>query len=333
MNDRGALVSKQYKIMNREDAILGYISRFKKPKVAVEATLNWYWFVDLLQDHGINVTLTHPKKAKAIASAKIKSDKMSSKMLADLLRSNLIPECYIPERETRTLRDFLRHRTTLVATRTSAKNRIHAILRNFNHHCPVSDVFGYSGRQWLKQVPLQSYYRIAVENFLSIIDSVDQKIKDITKKIKELAQDNQQAQLLTEIPGINYYSALLIVLEIGDIRRFKDHRHFCSYIGIVPSSHRSGEMNYTGRITKEGNKWLRWLIIEAAQKASLHERNPYHRLFVEMSRNKGSAITKVAIAKKIATAIFYMLLRNEHFKPPQTARSKQSGKPDPCNSL
>lgn len=325
MNRDGEIMAPQRKIINQEGEILEYLSHFENPKVTLEATLNWYWVVDLLQDYNYDVTLAHPKKAKAIASAKIKSDKISSKILADLLRSDLIPACYIPDREKRTLRDFLRHRTALVSIRTSLKNRIHAVIRNFNFHCPYSDLFGKSGRTWLKQVPLQTYYKTIIDNFLSLIDAVEPRIDEVSKIIKELAENNLQARLVDEIPGIDYYSALLIVLEIGDIKRFPDHRHFCSYIGIVPSSHRSGDIDYTGRITKEGNSWLRWIIIEAAQKSQTFVNNPYHSLFLKISNKKGSSIAKVAVARKIATAIYYMLSKNEHFKLPKSLRSQISG--------
>jgi transposase len=324
MNKDGKIIAAQGKIDNKETDILNYLSQFENPKITVEATLNWYWLIDLLQDNNFEITLAHPKKAKAIASAKIKSDKLSSKILADLLRSNLIPACYIPDRETRTLRDFLRHRAVLVIIKSSLKNRIHALLRNFNFHCPYSDLFGKSGRAWLKQVPLKPYCKISVDNFLSIIDTIEPKIDEVTKIIKELAGRNYYACLLDEIPGIDYYSALLIVLEIGDIKRFPDHRHLCSYIGIVPSAHKSGEINYTGKITKEGNSWLRWITVEAAQKAQLNPGNPYHQLFLEIEHKKGSAIAKVAVAKKIATAIYYMLSKNEHFKLPKSIGQRYS---------
>jgi len=325
MNRDGKIMAPQRKIVNQKTEILDYLSQFENPKVTLEATLNWYWLVDLLQDYNYDVTLAHPKKAKAIASAKIKSDKISSKILADLLRSDLIPTCYIPDREKRTLRDFLRHRTVLVSIRTSLKNRIHAVLRNFNFHCPYTDLFGKSGRAWLKQVPLQTYYQTILDNFLTLIDAVKPKIDEVTKIIKKLAEDNPQAHLLDEIPGIDYYSALLILLEIGDIKRFPDHRHFCSYIGIVPSSHRSGDIDYTGRITKEGNSWLRWIIIEAAQKSQININNPYHSLFLKISNKKGPAIAKVAVSRRIATAIYYMLSKNEHFKLSKSLRSQITG--------
>lgn len=325
MSKDGTIMTDPKKIVNQEDNLLEHLRRYKGAKVTLEATLNWYWLVDLLQDNNYDVTLANPRQAKAIASAKIKSDKMSSKILADLLRSDLIPKCHIPEREQRTVRDYVRHRAVLVAIRTSLKNRIHAVLRHFNKQCPYSDMFGKGGREWLSRVDLEPYYKIITDNFLGIIDAIAPRIDEVSKAIKALAENNADAQLIDEIPGINYYSALLIVLEIGDIRRFIDHRHFCSYIGIIPSSHRSGETEYTGHITKQGNSWLRWIIIEAAQKAQTMESNPYHNLFLQLSHKKGASIAKVAIARRIATAIYYMLLRREHFKLPEQLRSQVSG--------
>jgi transposase len=322
MNEKGEINNQQVKLPNRGQNILNFLEPFPRPKIAVEAGSNWYWFIDLLQDHNYDVVLSHPKKTKAIASAKIMTDKISSETLTHLLRTNLLPTSYILPRQLRQTRDLLRHRVALVTIRTSLKNRIHAILRNFNFHCPFTDLFGKSGRAWLKQVPLKENYRLFIDNFLSLIDTIEPKIKELDKMIKEIAQENPQATLLDEIPGIDYYSALLIAMEIGDIRRFPDHRHLCSYIGIVPSTHRSGNIDYTGSITKEGNRWLRWIINEAAQKAEVSLHNPYRRLYRKISEKKGPAKARIAVARKIATAIYYMLSKNEGFKLPKSLKGR-----------
>jgi len=182
------------------------------------------------------------------------TDKISSETLAHLLRTNLLPFAYILPKEKRQTRDLLRHRAALVIIRTGLKNRIYTILRNFNLHCPFTDLFGKSGRLWLNQVPLKTNYRKFIDNFLSLIDSLEPKIKELDEIIEKLVEENPQAKLLDEIPGIDYYSALLIIYEIGDIKRFPNHRHLCSFFGIVPSKYKSGNTDYTGRLTKEGNK-------------------------------------------------------------------------------
>lgn len=320
MNEGGNILQKA-KVPNRYKSISNFLDQFINPKVAVEACSNWYWLIDYLQDDNIDVVLSHPKKTKAIASAKIMTDKISSETIAHLLRSNLLPTAYILPRELRQTRDLLRHRAALTIIRTGLKNRIHAILRNFNFRCPYTDLFGKSGRIWLKQVPLKENYRLFIENFLTLIDTIEPKIKELNQMIKELVEDNPQAKLLDEIPGIDYYSALLILMEIGDIKRFFDHRHLCSYIGIVPSKYKSGNIDYTGRITKEGNKWLRWIITEAAQKVEVSWSNPYRKLYLKVLKKKGPAKARIAVARKIATAIYYMLSKNEHFKLPRSLRS------------
>lgn len=316
MNENGDILKKA-KIPNHCEPISSFLDQFPHPRVAVEAGSNWYWLIDYLQDENIDVVLSHPKKTKAVASAKIMTDKISSEVLAHLLRANFLPTAYILPPQIRHIRDLLRHRAALTIIRTSLKNRIHAILRQFNFHCPRTDLFGKSGRNWLRGIPLQGNYQLFVDNFLSLLDALEPKIKELNRTIEELAEKSPQAILLDEIPGIDYYSALLILMEIGDISRFPDHRHFCSYIGIVPSKYKSGNTDYTGSITKEGNRWLRWIFNEAAQKVEISPKNPYRKMYFKILRKKGRAKAIIAVARKIATSAYYMLSRNEHFRLPK----------------
>jgi transposase len=329
MDEKGKITAPQQKISNNEGDILNFMSQFEDPVVAVEATHNWYWLMNLFEDQGIESELTHAKKAKAIASAKIKTDKISSEVLAHLLRSDLLPTAFVLPREKRETRDLLRHRAALTGVRTGLKNRIHSVLAKFNLHCPFTDLFGKGGRAWLKQAPLPGNYQVTTDNYLTLIDTIDSQIEQVTEIIHGIAEHNPAAVLLDEIPGIDYYSALLVVMEVGDIKRFQDHRHFCSYLGIVPSTHTSGNTNYTGRITKEGNKWLRWIVIEAAQKAQLNPHNPYNRMYLKILRKKGHAKARVAVGRKIAVAIYHMLSKNEHFKLPLSlSRQRQDMRSD-----
>jgi transposase len=138
-------------------------------------------------------------------------------------------------------------------------------------------------------------------------------IQEITTKIKEVVSVTPQAQLLMTVPGISYYSALLILSEIGQIDRFPSAKHLCSYAGLVPSVYSSGSKSFHGRITKQGSGWLRWICVEI----SIHAANGdtrFQSLYRRVCRRRGLATAKVAVARKILTVIYAMLKTNQAFR-------------------
>jgi transposase len=220
--------------------------------IAMEATTNWYYFYELLESKTKNISLAHPAKTRIIAEAKVKNDKIDSKMLAHLLRTDLLPKAYIPSRETRDLRELLRYRASLVRFRTQIKNKIHAILSKNGIASPYSDLFGKAGMVFLKQIELRESYRQSVDGYLTIIQQINIQINDVSKDIDQIAKLDDQAQLLMSISGIGAYSALLILSEIGDVSRFPRENSIVSYAGLAPSVHSSGGKTYHGHITKQG---------------------------------------------------------------------------------
>jgi len=146
----------------------------------------------------------------------------------------------IPNRETRNLRETLRYRASLVKSRTQLKNKIHSILSKSGVSSPFSDLFGKRGIQFIKNIQLRPCYRQAIDGYLVIIEQLDILIGQITTEIDAKVKVNEQAKLLMSIPGIGPYSAMLILSEIGDIKRFPDAKNLVSYAGLAPSVHSSG---------------------------------------------------------------------------------------------
>jgi len=126
-----------------------------------------------------------------------------------------------------------------------------------------SDLFGKEGKDFLCSLPLPEIYRMALDGYLSVLDQLEQQIKVVNKKIAVSAKDDEDARLLVAIPGVGYYSALLIKSEIGDINRFPSAKQLCSYAGLIPSTYSSGNTTFHGHITKQGSRWLRWILAEA----------------------------------------------------------------------
>lgn len=304
---------KEKKLPNKEEEIISFLSSLgEEVEVVAEATSNWYWFEELLSKHGISLKLAHPLKTKAIAQARIKTDKLDSKILAHLLRCDLLPEAYIPGEKTKLRRELLRNRAFLVKLKSALKGRVHAMLLKLNIEHEFSDLFGKKGREFLKKIDVPTTYREALDSYLRAIYFLESEIEAFTQRIKERVEEDEKAKRLMEIPGIGYHLSLLIISEIGEINRFPSAKKLVSFAGLCPSTHSSGGKTYYGRITKQGSKWLRWAMIEAATKASIY--HPELKLFyLRLKKRKGAKIARVAVARKLLENIYHMLKKNESF--------------------
>jgi transposase len=279
----------------------------------VEATSNWYWLCDLLEEIEVPVRLAHPLKTKAIASARIKTDKLDAATLAHLLRADLVPRAHLSSPQARLDRELLRHRVMLVRLRTGVKNRIHALLTRENLVYAKGGLFTRQGRQWLASLELHPVQRAVVDRLLALMEVLETLIQEATAEIRVRAEDDRVARLLCTIPGVGYYSALLIAAEIDGVDRFPDARHLCSYAGLVPSVRASGERTRLGHITKQGSPWLRWILVEICQKAaSRHDFLGAH--YRRVARRKGNGAAKVATARKLLKAIYHMLRQGMDFE-------------------
>ena len=179
MNDRGQIVGQKKLPSNGE--VIEFLKEFgERMEVAVEATPSWYWLYDSLEDEGFDVKLSYPLKTKAIAYAKIKADKadkVDSITLAHLLRSNLLPLSYVPEKPVRLNRELLRYRASLVRVQTGIKNKIHTVLAKNNISHGYSNLFGKEGMAFLHSLSLPANYRIALEGYISVFDNVRREIR------------------------------------------------------------------------------------------------------------------------------------------------------------
>lgn len=298
------------------DAVADYAAQLPQHTFAVlEATGNWSYMYDVLQRHVEQVVLAHPKQVRAIATAKVKTDKIDATILAHLARADLLPTAYAPPVEIRQLRELVRHRAKLVRERTRHKNRVHRLLSQYNLHPPCKDVFGKRGREFLSAVrgQLTEVHQHLLDDHLLMIDTLDERVQTSNHLISVWAKGDPCARLLTTMPGIGEYSAAVIVAEIGDVTRFPDAKHLCSYAGLVPSVRNSDSKVQHGRITKEGSPWLRWIMVSAAQRAP----GASPRLaacFDRTAQKQGRKTARVALAHKMLSIVYYMLRRSEPFR-------------------
>ena len=314
MNSEGKIV-KELDFFNNSDGIASLTLLLSMDDKVVMESTGPYW-LDLynqLDELHIPVVLANPLKTKAIASARIKSDKVDARILAHLLRTDLIPECYVPPKEMREIRSSVRHRLSIVKLRTMVKNKAHALVdRNGLKH-DFSDLFGKAGLLWLKSVELCGLDRLMLDNYLMHLENLDLQIDRVDLEITSRASFDSDVRLLLSLKGINVYSALLIKSEIGKIERFSDYKKLVSWAGLAPSLHQSGDVEYHGNITKQGSTMLRWIMVESARVASVFD--PRLKAFYErVARRRGDQKAVVAVANKMLKIIWFMLTREEAYE-------------------
>ena len=307
IDERGRIITKA-NLHNIEEVILDYfVDLEEESKVVIESTAFWHWLYDLLTGNGFDVVVSNPLKTKAIASAKIKNDKVDSHMLAQLLRTDLIAPVHVSSIETRKLKELLRHRTRLVRDTVRMKNRIHMLLMKNNYRVPFSDLFGVQGLRYLKEIGLPDYQREQVETYLTLYEALKEQVDPLSKQIKTLAKQSPMAQLLMSIPGVGPIISMFMVAEIEDISRFPSYRNLASYAGLVPSLDASGGKERKGRITKQGCPYLRTALIEAAQAISRKKDCRLNLFFRRRIVRAGYQKAIVATAHKILQIAFYVL--------------------------
>ncbi len=299
------LLHKRYE--NSISSVADLVANFiESPMVVVEATRNWMWFVRALKERGCDVQLAHPFRTKAIASAKIKTDSIDAKTLCDLLRGGLVPQAYIASSEILDNRELSRARTALSHDRTMLKNRIHAIVIKENERFKGADMFGTKGRVWLKEQRFSEGKQQVISLYLSQLEKTEQSIKEIEAIIKQRSSSIPEVSILQTIPGFGTTTAFLLAAEIGEIRRFPNAKKFASYFGMVPRLSQSGNHAYYGRITKLGNPFVRWYLVQGAHR--LYRMDPYYKKFVDrLSYRAGKKKAMVALARELSGIVFAML--------------------------
>ena len=304
MDEMGHIL-KRKRVPSTREGIQDALGRYRQPlKAVVEASYNWGLVYDWLDEVAEEVVLAHPSKVRAIAEARIKTDAIDSETLAHLLRADLIPAAYAPSKATRASKRVLRQRMFFVRLRTMVKNRMRALLSQHALQLPaVSDLYGKEGMQWLWGLTLPDPDGRLLQEDLELFSVLQQRIAATEAMIKELAAGDEAVGWLASLPGIGAFFSVLIRYEVDNITRFRAAKKFASYTGLVPSTYASGQRMVHGRLTKQGNKYLRWAFIEAVTPAICT--SPFlRRSYEKIKARLGAKEARTATARKLAELVW-----------------------------
>ena len=314
--DEHGTIRQQQRLPHDPLVIQRFFETLEGPaKVVLEATGHWVAVYDRVAPYVQEVVLAHPLKVRAIASARIKTDKIDATTLAHLLRADLIPRAYIPPPAVREWRELVRHRAFLVRLATRVKNRVHTLLAKRGVTPPgYSDLFGVAGRQWLATLEVPEPYGAMRTRYLAVLDRLRVSIHDVERTIDQTVATTPAATLLMTIPGVGRYLALLILAEIGDITRFPDPKHLVSYAGLCPSTYASGSTLRHGHLTHQGSAWLRWALVEAATHVWTAPQSRLARLHHRLCQRRDVKTARIAVARQLCTVLFAMLRKSEPYR-------------------
>ena len=286
-------------------------------QLVLEATSNTYAIVQVLRQHIDRIVVSNPLQTRAIADAKIKTDKIDAEVLVRLLAGGWLPEVWVPDAETQALRQRVAHRVRLVRHHTRLKNRIHGVLiRNLVPGCPRSDLFGQAGQKWLieQAVPqLPAHEQEIVVATLRQIESVREELGHVGQTLAGLALQSPAVPRLMTIPGIDAVTALTVVSIIGDVRRFRSPTKLVGYFGLDPRVRQSGShAAYHGRITKRGRAHARAALVESAW-AAIKSPGPLRGFYQRLRARRGPQIAAVATARKILVLAWHLLTEEKDY--------------------
>jgi transposase len=274
-------------------------------RVGIEATGPLHWFERLLAELGHQLWIGDAAKIRASEVRKQKTDERDARLILDLLLAKRFPKIWVPTPAERDLRQLLWHRHKLVCLRTMLGNQLHALAMS-QGLCRKQKLFTKKGRGELAALALAPWARRRREELLKLLGQLEAPIAELDRAVSEEANRREDATLLMTHPGIGPVTSLAFVLAIGPITRFSHSKKIASYLGLNPSEASSGGRRRLGAISKQGNTMVRWLLIEAVYPAV--RKDPALRQdYLRLKSRRGHAVAKVAIARKLAVRMYWML--------------------------
>ena len=276
--------------------------------IGLEATGNAQWFVEMLQQLGHEVWVGDAAQIRASYVRKQKTDKRDAAHILRLLLENRFPRLWMPSAEQRDVRQLLIHRHKLVEIRTRVKNGLQHLAMNRGMQ-KKSRLWSAAGQQALRELPLAGWAGRRRQDLLGLLQSLDQQIGELDQAVEETAQRDKMAQLLMTQPGVGPITALAFVVTIGEVSRFRRGKQVASYLGLIPREHSSGGRQRLGAISKQVNRFVRMLLVEAAHSANRLDEG-FRKTYQQRCHRMAKGVAKVAAARKLAVRLYWMLRTN-----------------------
>src|SRR5450432_4342384 len=302
------------------DAKLFYEQLAEPVLIGVEATGNSQWFVELVEDLGHEIWIGDAAQIRASYVRKQKTDKRDAAHILKLVVEGRFPKLWTPDREQRDLRQLVLHRHKLVEIRSRVKNELQHLSMNKGMQ-KKRTLWSREGQQMLRELPLKPWASCRREDLLGLLEMLNQQVGTLDVAVQKAAEENPQAKLLMTQPGVGPNTALAFVLTIGDVSRFRRGKQVASYLGLIPREHSSGGRQRLGAISKQGNRFVRTLLVEAAHSANRVDES-FRKTYQQRCHRMAKGVAKVAAARKLAVRLYWMLRTNTAY--PEIVRIESS---------
>ncbi|MBI1739764.1 MAG: IS110 family transposase [Acidobacteriales bacterium] len=289
-------------------------------RIGMEATGNSQWFIELVEDLGHEIWIGDAAQIRASYVRQQKTDKRDAAHILKLVVEGRFPRLWTPDREQRDLRQLVLHRHKLVRIRSRVKNELQHLSLNKGMQ-RKHKLWSQAGQKLLRELPLKPWAACRREDLLGLLATLDQQIGKLDQAVRLAADQHPQAKLLMTQPGVGPNTALAFVLTLGDARRFPRGKQVASYLGLIPREYSSGGRQMLGSISKQGNRLVRSLLVEAAQIAVRHDPG-LRKQYLHRCHRKPKGVAKVAAARKLAVRLYWMLRTQQPY--PEIVRIESS---------
>jgi transposase len=276
--------------------------------VGIEACGNSQWLIELVERLGHVVWVGDAAQIRASYVRRQKTDRRDAGHILRLLMENRFPKLWTPTAEQRDLRQLLIHRHKLVEIRTRVKNGLQHLALNRGLQ-KKSSLWSVRGRACIEKLPLAGWTARRREDLLKLLAELDSYLGELDEAVTRAAEQHPQARLLMTQPGVGPITSLAFVLTVGDVSRFRHSKQVASYVGLIPGEHSSGGKQRLGAITKQGSRFMRQLLVEAAQSVTRLDEG-FRKQYAARCHHKAKGVAKVAAARKLAVRLYWMLRQN-----------------------
>jgi len=290
--------------------------------IGMESTGNCQWFVEMATTLGHEVWIGDAAKIRASEVRQQKHDRRDAALILKLMLEKRFPRIWAPSGEEKDLRQLLIHRYKLVRIRAQVKNELQHLAMN-QGVTKKKKLWSKAGEQVLRALPLKPWASRRREDLFQVREMLDEQIAPLDQAVAEVAEKNQKARLLMTQPGVGPITSMAFVLTMGDVSRFQRGKQVASYLGLIPREYSSGGHQRLGSISKQGNRFLRMLLVEAAQVAVRYDPG-FRNEYLHRCHTKAKGVAKVAAARKLAIRLYWMLRTNRGY--PEVVRVESSSR-------